>query len=217
MRKNQNLKLIIGDKNLSSWSMRPWLVLKSSGLPFDEIKIALDRPETAEQLAEHSPSGRVPVLVDGGMYVWDSLSICEYIAELAPDKELWPADPRERAIARSYVAEMHSGFQSLRDQMSMDLSLRMKIKHIAPQTVANIQRILDLWASALEYSGGPFLFGSFGIVDAFYAPVVFRFISYGIKIKNPRLQKYMKAIVAQPAVNSWVQAAKKEKSYQVTF
>lgn len=211
------LKLIIGDKNLSSWSMRPWLVLKSSGLAFEEIQIFLDRPTTKKQIEKFSPSGRVPVLIHDKTTIWDSLSICEYIAELAPRKLLWPKDTSRRAIARSYVAEMHSGFSSLRNQLSMDLGLRMKIKHLSPGTIDDIKRILELWENALRTSGGPFLFGEFGIVDAFYAPVVFRFLSYGVQIKNKYALSYMRRIQNHKTVKEWVSKAMREKAYRPTF
>jgi glutathione S-transferase len=217
MKKRKKLRIVIGDQNLSSWSMRPWLVLKASGLPFEQTKILLDRPDTAKLIKRFSPSGRVPVLIDGTQTVWDSLAICEYIAELAPEKNLWPADARLRAQARSYVAEMHSGFTALRSQCSMDLSLKIKIKHLLPQTADDISRILELWKSALAKSQGPFLFGDFGIVDAYYAPVVMRFISYGIDIRDAQIRAYMKRISAHPAVKAWIAAAKKEKAFYARF
>lgn len=205
----QKLKLVIGDKNLSSWSMRPWLVLKYSQLPFQEIKIDLDRKNTAQKILKYSPTKKVPCLIDGSTTVWDSLAICEYIAELAPQKNLWPIDKKQRALARSYVAEIHSGFHSLRNQLPMDIRLRTNLRHLQPQTIEDIQRILQLWDQVLKRSG-PFLFGDFGIVDAFYAPVVFRFLSYGIKIKNKRIQKYMSDIEKLSCVNEWVTEALKE-------
>lgn len=213
----QKLKIYIGDKNLSSWSMRPWLVLNQSGLKFSEHKILLDTPKTEANLKKNSPSMKVPVLQFGDLKIWDSLAICEFIAELAPDKNLWPSDPFERALARSYVSEMHSGFTSLRGQLSMDIRLRMKINHLSPATLSDIRRILSLWKSALKNSKGPFLFGEFGIVDAFYAPVVCRFISYGISIKDPVILKYMKTVTSQPHVSKWIAAAHKEKNQKWSF
>lgn len=210
-----SLSLVIGDKALSSWSMRPWLALKASGLPFKEIKIPLDWPNTKKRILKYSPSGKIPVLIHGKHRIWDSLAICEYIAELAP--QLWPAESGERALARSMVSEMHSSFQSLRDQLSMDLQMKTKILHLTPQTIRDIERILLLWQQALKKSKGPFLFGEFSIADAFYAPVVFRFLSYGIDIKNKSALKYMKHIQAHPAVKSWYQAAQKEKPFTSKF
>ncbi len=162
-----SLLLVIGDKNLSSWSMRPWLVLKATKLPFREVKILLDRPDTARKIRRVSPTGKVPVLIHGKTVIWDSLAICEYLHELAPDKDLWPKDASERAIARSYVSEMHSGFPHIRSQLSMDITLRTKIKHLNDSTKLEIERVLALWSDALKKSGGPYLFGNFGIVDSF--------------------------------------------------
>lgn len=208
-----SLELIIGDKNLSSWSLRPWLVLKVSGVPFKEVQVLLDRPDTAKKLRKASPSGRVPVLHHQSLRVWDSLAICEYIHELVPDKHLWPKEAKKRAIARSMVAEMHSGFAGLRSQLSMDITLRTRIKHLSPQTISDIRRIVQMWSECLKKHKGPFLFGEFGIVDAFFAPVVFRFDSYGIEIKDPRIRKYRRAILNHSAVREWVRGAKKERPY----
>lgn len=202
-----NLQLVIGDKNLSSWSMRAWLVAKASNVSFEEILIVLDQPETAGQLTKYSPSQKVPCLLHAENRIWDSLAIAEYFAELAPDAQLWPSDPAQRALARSYAAEMHSGFSGLRAQLSMDIRLRMEIRHLTPDTISDIERILFLWKSALAESPGPFLFGEFGIVDAFYAPVVFRFLSYGIQIESAIIQKYMSSIQNQEHVRAWVEAA----------
>jgi glutathione S-transferase len=217
MKKGKKLRIVIGDQNLSSWSMRPWLVLVASGLPFEEIKILLDRPDTAKRIKRYSPSGRVPVLLDGTRTIWDSLAICEYIAELAPDKNLWPSDSQMRAEARSYVAEMHSGFAALRSQCSMDIGLKTKMKHLMPQTAADISRILELWKKALAQSKGPYLFGEFGIVDAFYAPVVMRFLSYGIEVRDAKIRAYMSRIKNHSAVKKWIAGAKKEKPHYQKF
>ncbi len=219
--KNNGLILVIGNKNLSSWSLRPWLVLKASGLKFKEINIELDTAETTKNIKQYSPTGKVPALVHGDLHVWDSLAISEYIAELAadlaPEKNLWPADLHDRAIARSYVAEMHSGFMSLRNQLSMDISLRTEIKHLVPGTISDIERIISMWDEALSNSKGPFLFGEFGIVDAFYAPVVFRFQSYGIQIKNKKVQKYIQSILKLDIVQEWVKSSGKEKYKPYSF
>lgn len=212
------IKLVIGDKNYSSWSMRPWLALKASKLPFEEIKVLLDRPDTKKNILKHSPSGKVPVLIYKGEAVWDSLAICEFIAELAPKSQLWPKDDMARAQARSYVAEMHSGFLSLRTQMSMDIRLNIKMGHLLQSTVDDIKRITSMWESALQKYGGPYLFGShFGIADSFYAPVVMRFNSYGVQLKSSTLKKYMNTMLENPFVNEWIKEAKKEEFYQVTI
>ena len=214
MTNNSQLKLVIGDKNLSSWSLRPWLVMKASGLACEEILVRLDRPGTSAELAKYSASKKVPVLIDGGIPIWDSLAICERIAELVPNKELWPKASLDRAIARSYVAEMHSSFQNLRSQLSMDVSLQMSIKHLTGGTIEEINRILTLWASALGNYKSRYLFGdNFGIVDAFYAPVVLRFKSYGIKIEAESIQSYMEQVLSYTHLVDWIAAAKSE-SYE---
>jgi glutathione S-transferase len=208
-----DLTLVIGDKNLSSWSMRPWLVVKASGLKFKEIKVRLDKPKSKSDILRYSPSGRVPVLLHGRTRIWDSIAICEYLAELAPDARLYPNDQRTRAIARSYVAEMHSGFSSLRNQLSMDINLRVKIK----DTVSDIQRIVNLWSDALTTHRGDFLFGNFGIADAFYAPVIMRFQSYGIEIADRRCRNYMQNVLKNQFVKEWVAGAKTEKPISIRF
>lgn len=205
-------ELIIGDKAYSSWSMRAWLIAVQSGLPFKETMIKLDAAKTAEQINKHSPSGKVPVLKHGKIQVWDSLAIAEYLHELSPEAQLWPSDPALRALARSFTAEMHSGFQNLRSQLSMDLQLKTQARHLTAGTITDIHRILDMWKMALRQSEGPFLFGDFCIADAFFAPVVFRFKSYGIQIKDKGLQTYMKNIEDHHGVQFWVAEALKEKN-----
>ena len=209
--------LVIGDKTLSSWSLRAWLCAVQTGAPFKEICIALDTPKTSAQIKKHSPSGKVPVLIHGQNTVWDTLAIAEYLYELYPESGLWPKDPKARAMARSYTAEMHSGFMSLRSQCSMDLSLRIQIKHLTSGTVADIQRLLNMWTAALKKSKGPYLFGDFCIADAFFTPVVFRFISYGIQISDKTVLQYMQNIQEHHGVQFWVEEAKKEKLYRQKF
>lgn len=200
------MKLIIGDKNVSSWSMRAWLTAVESGLAFQEILIPLDRPETSQEILNYSRAGKVPCLIDGDLVVSDSLAICEYLAEKAPLRSLWPKDQRDRALARSYVAEMHSSFAGMRNQLSMDLRLKMEIRHLNSQTISDIKRVIEIWMAALAKGRGPFLFGDFGIVDAFFAPVVFRFLSYGIPIESPSIREYMKQIQARESVKAWYDA-----------
>jgi glutathione S-transferase len=211
------LTLVIGDRNVSSWSMRPWLVMKKTGLAFEEQLVKLDTPQTAKELRRLSPNGKVPLLIHGRTKVWDSLAICEYLAELVPDQKLWPEPPDYRAIARSMVAEMHSSFQSLRSQLSMDIQLRMKIKHLTPGTIEDIHRIIHIWDQSLKMLNGPFIFGEFCIVDAFYAPVVLRFQSYGVLVKNKNALRYMNAILNYPSVKQWVKAAQKEQPEYLEF
>jgi glutathione S-transferase len=216
--KAPQLTLVIGDKNYSSWSMRPWLALKQTKLPFREISIKLDTPTYKREINKYSPSGKVPVLIHGRNRVWDSLAICEYIAELAPASNLWPQDPGLRAIARSIVGEMHSGFTGLRSQLSMDIKLRMQLDHLEPQTVADIKRILHVWHHSIRATGGPYLLGKeFGIADAFFAPVVMRLLSYGIEIKNENCLRYIKSISQHHAVREWIKAAKAEIPHHVVF
>ncbi len=209
------MKLIIGDKNLSSWSMRAWLTAKKSGILFEEIKIYLDQKNTKSEILKYSPSEKVPCLIDGANTIWDSLAISEYLAEKSP--HLWPQDYSQRALARSYACEMHSGFPSLRSQCSMDIRLRMQIRHLTPSTISEINRILQMWEQALTQSNGPFLFGKFSIADAFFAPVVMRFISYGIQIKSQKIKSYINAIENDPDVSTWVQDALLETPEPVIF
>lgn len=218
MKPAQNkFSLVIGDKNLSSWSLRPWLVLKKTGISFKEIKIQLDTEKTSFEIKKYSTAGKVPILIHNNLTITDSMAICEYLHEVFPNKKLWPDSIEDRALARSYAAEMHSSFQSIRNQLSMDIRLKMKINHLLPSTISEIKRVLFIWNSCLEKSKGPFLFGEFGIVDAFYAPIVLRFISYGIQIKDRRILQYMKNVTTDANMKQWIQAAKKEKNTQFAF
>ncbi|MBP2299905.1 glutathione S-transferase family protein [Azospirillum picis] len=210
-----DLTLILGNKAYSSWSLRPWLALKQAGLPFTETVIPLRQPDTAARIRSHSPSGRVPCLIHGGITVWDSLAICEYVAEIAPGAGLWPADRTARAVARSISSEMHSGFASLRNTMSMDLKRDRHGEGMTPETAADIARIETLWADARAGSGrgsetgGPFLFGGFTIADAMFAPVVTRLETYGVAVR-PETRAYMDAVLALPALRQWIADAKAE-------
>jgi glutathione S-transferase len=191
--KPRRLQLVIANKNYSSWSMRPWLVLSAFGIPFEEIRIALDQPDTAREIAKFSPSGRVPVLIADGLTIGDSLAICEYLAEAFPEYGMWPADARARAVARSACAEMHSSFAALRRDMSMNIRARRPGEGRTPEAQGDIGRICEIWESALlEYGqrdGSGFLFGEFSIADAFFAPVVMRFITYDVMLP-PMLQTW---------------------------
>ena len=193
--------LVIGNKNYSSWSLRPWIALKVLGVPFDEKRIALRRPETKAEILRHSPAGRVPVLEDGDTVVWDSLAILEYLAEKYP--QLWPSDRAERAKARSIAAEMHSGFAALREHMSMNIRKRYAGKGRTPESMADAARIDEIWSQAK----GPFLFGAFGAADAMYAPVILRFRTYGVEVRK---KSYMDAMLALPAMREWIEAAERE-------
>ena len=207
------LKLIIGNKKYSSWSMRPLVALKHVGVPFEEQVIGLDRSDTADQIAKVNPAGRVPVLVDGELTVWDSLAICEYLAEKFPQARLWPEDARARAQARSACAEMHSSFQSLRNDMLMRiLPAPLPPAKISAATQADIDRITALWTELRGKYGksGPYLFGHFTNADAFYAPVAIgRFRTYSVPLSGVA-KEYAAALAEAPAVKSWLDEAAKE-------
>jgi glutathione S-transferase len=207
------MKLVIGNKNLSSWSLRPWLMLKHAGAPFEEQLIPFEQPDTAARIAQVSPSGRVPVLIDGALTVWDSLAIGEYLHDKFPLARLWPENAAARAIARSVSAEMHSGFPDLRSDLSMHMRSVLKPRKLRPEVAANIARIIDLWTDCRARFGakasGPFLFGSFTIADAMYAPVVSRFRTYAVDLTGPA-KDYAAAVWALPALQEWHAAAQKE-------
>lgn len=192
------MRLVIGNKNYSSWSMRPWLLMKQLAIPFEEVQVWLDTPDTVTDIARYSPSGRVPALLDGDLSIWDSLAICEYLAEKFPDKHLWPADQASRARARAVAAEMHSGFTDLRTCMPMNIRNRYPGKGMNSAVAADIARVGEIWSQSLAASGGPFLFGSFGIADAMYGPVVLRFQTYGVELSGDAA-RYARTMLAAPA------------------
>lgn len=206
------MKLVIGNKNYSSWSLRAWLVMELAGEPFEELRIALFQPQSREQLLAQSPSGKVPVLHTEQGPVWDSLAIAEYLAERYPDAELWPRDVYARALARSLCAEIHSGFLALRTHLPMDLKRRQALLELPAEAAVDIQRICALWADCRERFGqaGPFLFGRAGIVDAFFAPVAGRLRSYAVALPEG-VQAYVETIYQWPAFQRWYQAALQEK------
>jgi glutathione S-transferase len=210
--------LVIGNKNYSSWSLRPWLAMRQAGVPFREVRIPLYTPESKAQIRSYSPSGKVPCLVDGTLAVWDSLAICEYLAERHPQLELWPADPRARALARSMSAEMHSGFQNLRSNMSMNCRKRFPGMGRTVEVAGEIERIQRSWGEARDKhgAGGPFLFGRFSIADAMYAPVVLRFRTYAVQL-NPVSRAYADAILALPAIQQWLADAEAETEVIAAF
>ena len=196
--------LVIGNKNYSSWSLRPWLLLRHFGLPFAEILLPLDTPEFHERIGALSPSRRVPALHDDGLVVWDSLAICEYANERWLDGEGWPVDPAARAVARSAAAEMHSGFGALRAQLPMNLRRLPRGKHWDADADRDIARVQGLWRELRSRfgAGGPFLCGRFGIVDAMFAPVCVRFRGYGVDCDDTA-RAFMAAIFALPAMKEW--------------
>ena len=210
--------LIVGTKSWSSWSLRPYLALSATGQPFKEVLIQLRASQhnsTRDTIRKFSGAGRVPVLQieEAGktVTVWDSLAICETIAERHPDAQLWPADWAARATARSYAAEMQSGFPDLREQLSMDFARTKPLPDLRPQTKEQIARIVSSWEEALAEYGhqGGFLFGRFSIADCMYAPVVSRFTTFGVDVPKP-VKEYMARIWALPAMQAWMVAAKKE-------
>ncbi|MEX3844019.1 glutathione S-transferase family protein [Paraburkholderia sp. BR10882] len=204
------MKLVLGDKNYSSWSMRPWVLLKHFGIAFEEVLIELDEPATRSSILAFSASGKVPCLVgDDGFAVWDSLAIAETLAERFPQHALWPRDANARARARSVSAEMHSGFGEVRNHMPMNIRKVKPGAGATPGALADVARIDALWRECLAASGGPFLFGEFSIADAMYAPVVMRFNSYQPKL-SPEAAAYAQRVSALPAVTEWVEAARRE-------
>ncbi|MDZ8052218.1 MAG: glutathione S-transferase family protein [Aulosira sp. ZfuVER01] len=205
------LTLVIGNKNYSSWSLRPWITLKHFGMQFDEIRIPLYTPETESKLQQYSPSGKVPVLLHNNQSIWDSLAICEYLAEEFPHLHFWPEDKTARALARSISAEMHSGFLNLRQNMPMNCRAKLPGKGLTVEVQKDIDRIKTIWQECRQKfaADGDMLFGKFTIADAMFAPVVLRFATYEVRLDNFS-QKYVEEILELPAMQEWIQAAKKE-------
>lgn len=208
------LTLYIGNKNYSSWSLRPWLALRAAGIDFEERRLTLFSESFQREVSAVSPAGRVPVLVDDGFAVWDSLAIIEYAADRNPHAPLWPQDGRDRARARSICAEMHSGFQALRARMPMNVEARLPGLGWDLAVQRDIDRICAMWTSlrTLNAAQGPFLFGGFSAADAFYAPVVLRFATYQPALPDPVLD-YMRAVLDHPATREWVDAACAEHEF----
>lgn len=203
-----SLTLVIGNKNLSSWSMRPWFLMKQAGIAFEEKVVLFETPGWRDSIGAISPSHRVPALRHGDLVVWDSLAICEYIADLFPEKQLWPKDRAARGRARSVSAEMHSGFANLRRDMSMDVVARHPRITKSAETDADIRRVQEIWE---ERSGeGPFLFGDFSIADAMFAPVVWRFRTYGVELESPRARAYYEWMLSLPTMRAWEKDAEEE-------
>ena len=203
------MTLVIGTRRYSSWSLRPWLALRAAGVDFDVVEIALRQPDTKANILAWSPSGKVPLLVHGQDRVWDSLAICEYVAELFPAAGLWPDDRMARAVARAVAAEMHAGFPQLRAACPMDLCAgATPLAEVPPDVAAEAARVRALWAECRTRfgAGGPFLFGRFGVADAMYAPVVTRFTTYGLP-QDPVSEAYCDAVWALPALREWRAAA----------
>ncbi|APC67212.1 MULTISPECIES: glutathione S-transferase family protein [Ralstonia solanacearum species complex] len=208
------MKLVIGNKNYSSWSLRPWLLARQAGIPFEEIRLRLGSESFAAEVRRYSPAGRVPVLVDGDLTVWDSLAICETLAERFPRARLWPEDPKARAHARSICAEMHTGFTALRGQMPMNVTAVLPGMGWNVAVQRDVDRIAQIWTELRQkYAAeGPFLFGHFTVADAFYAPVVSRFATYGVRL--PELAKaYADHILNLSAMQEWIESARGEHDF----
>ncbi len=211
-----NYTLVIGDKNLSSWSLRPWLALSHCRIPFAEERVRLRQPESRATILRHSPSGKVPVLKDGALVVFDSLAVLEFLAERHPELGLWPKDAEARAFARSISAEMHAGFAALRNEMPMDLLARLPTPPIGEALATDIRRIVAIWreARARYGEGGPFLFGTFSNADAMFAPVATRFRTYGVDLApfgdDGQAAAYAHSVLDLPAMAAWTEAAAAE-------
>ncbi len=194
--------LVIGTPNTSSWSLRPWLVLGHFEIAFEEIVIELRQPETRQRILRHSPAGHVPVLKTAGLVIWESLAIIEYLAEAHPDLEIWPPDPLARAEARALAAEMHAGFAALRDELPVDIVARHPGLSRSAAAAADIQRINEIWENRRGGPAGGFLFGGFSAVDAMFAPVVSRFVTYDVSLA-PRARRYRDLVWNLPAMRAW--------------
>jgi glutathione S-transferase len=196
------MQLIIGNKNYSSWSFRPWIAMKVFGIPFEEIMIPfgtpLGNPEFRTRLKAYTPAGLVPVLIDGDVHVWETLAIIEYLAEQFPDKQLWPADKKARAEARAISSEMHAGFSALRGECPMNLRRPIRARQLSAAARANVERVDAMWSDCLARYGGPFLFGPFCAADAMYAPMVARLNTYGAEVGDAA-RSYMEVMMALPA------------------
>ncbi len=209
-------RLVIGNKNWSSWSLRPWLAMRRMQLPFEEINVRLRKPDSKDAITRYSPSGLVPLLLDGDLVVWDSLAILEYLAEAHPDAALWPAERRARAVARCVSAEMHSGFVPLRSACPMEILATIPLDPLPEEVAANIRRIIAIWQDCRrDYGdGGPFLFGAFTAADAMYAPVASRFRTYVPDLArygdDGTAAAYVEAIFAMPEMDLWTAGARTE-------
>lgn len=202
-----SLKLILGNKNYSSWSLRPWIAMRHAGIDFEEEVIPLYESGSAGRIAVYSPAGKVPILLDGDIVIWDSLAILEYVAEKFPKAQLWPADPKARAHARAISAEMHAGFVNLRRNCPMNMRRESRKRELTVEVAADIRRIEQIWTDCRVRfgDGGPFLFGAFSAADAMYAPVVSRFASYAIDVGSAA-EAYMTSVMALPAWSEWREA-----------
>lgn len=212
------LTLVIGNKNYSSWSLRPWLAMKQAGLDFREVRVDLYTPTAPQEIQQYSAAGKVPVLLNDSLTIWDSLAICEHLAEHFPTTHWWPEDKVARAIARAISAEMHSGFQNLRQNMPMNCRARLPAKGMAPGVQADIERITTIWNDCRQRfsSGGEMLFGEFTIADAMFAPIASRFTTYDVQL-DPVSRGYVDSIWALTAMQEWAAAAQVETAVIASF
>ncbi len=215
------LKLYIGNKNYSSWSMRPWVLLTQAGIPFEEVMVQFDSFDAGSKfkktMAAISPTGKVPALVDGDLKIWDTLAIAEYAAEEFPDKNLWPKDKAARAVARSVCAEMHAGFTGLRGNCPMNIEASLPdigqiVWRDKPAVQADVKRIVELWSELLQKYQGPMLFGEFSAADAYFAPVCMRLNTYALPIPK-NIADYAARVTNLPSVQAWIKAALLEKDF----
>jgi glutathione S-transferase len=206
-----SLRLVIGNKNYSSWSFRPWLAMKATGIAFEETVISLEAEDFKERVMAVSGAGKVPVLIDGDIRVWETLAIMEYLAEKFPSAGLWPKDAAARAHARAIASEMHAGFLPLRRHLPMNIWRPVKVRPLDDGSKADVARIDAIWSDcrARYADGGPFLFGAFSAADAMYAPVIWRLRTYAVEVGAPA-RGYMEAMTALPAWNEWADAARRE-------
>lgn len=216
------LKLVIGNKNYSSWSMRPWVLLRQAGIPFEEVKVRFDSFEAGSTFKSTvnalTPTGKVPVLVDGDLVVWDTLAIAEYVAEQFPDKQLWPSERAARARARSVCAEMHAGFTGLRGNCPMNTEAALAdtgamIWRDKPAVRADVARLVEMWQELLGTHGGPLLFGNFSVADAYFAPVCMRLKTYALPVP-PAIAAYVQRVCDLPGVKAWMDGALAEKDFR---
>lgn len=215
------LKLYVGNKNYSSWSMRPWVLLTQAGIPFEEVMLRFDsfnaNSSFKKTIGAVSPTGKVPALVDGALRVWDTLAIAEYVAEKCPEKHLWPQDPAARAVARSVCAEMHAGFMGLRSHCPMNIEVSLPevgqlVWRDKPAVQADVARLVHLWSGLLDTYQGPMLFGDFSIADAYFAPVCMRFNTYALPLPA-NMAAYVARVTALPSVQAWIKDALAEKDF----
>ena len=212
------MKLVIGNKNYSSWSLRAWLVLREAGIPFEEVMIrfgsGFGNGEFTERVRRYSPAGRVPVLVDDDLVVWDSLAIAEYLADKFPEKKLWPDARAARAWARSICAEMHAGFSHLRNRMPMNCEATLPLGALENVVLRDVERVTEIWRDVRTSHGaeGPFLFGRFSIADAYFAPVVWRFVTYATPLPAPA-QAYVETMTSLASMKEWLASARAENEF----